>query len=103
MSNGTGKTYSKVLQSNVERFSPHFRVRNAEEMVLSPLSGEKFGLENCNITEPVIYLAPKFSWFHSLVQVTSGLTCVTERRVCLCVHVCLSFLRIWHKSDNCLY
>lgn len=25
-------------------------------------------------------------------------SCVPERRVCLCVHVCLLFLRIWHNS-----
>lgn len=64
----------------------------------------KFGLRNCNIAEPVVYIPPHILLFHTLVQVTSGLTCVTERIVyvvCACVFIVPKNLA--QVRDDCLY
>lgn len=64
-------------------------VTNAEKIILSWALGEEFGLQNCISLSLRSIHHPTFCWFHSVVQVTSGLTCVTERRVCVCVCMCV--------------
>lgn len=98
MSNGTGKKIS------VQEFQERGRV------LLTSLSGVSAGER----LDPALWRAvwpsePQCQWAWRHLGPTRSqapqsrasnhvVSRVPERRVCLCVHVCLSFLRIWHNS-----
>lgn len=98
------KPIDKFLQSSVEGFSTNFRVINAEESILSWSSGDKSGPQSCTIPEPAIcVLASHLLASHTCASNLWSYVCTWEKSVCLCVHVCLLFLRIWHKSEIIAY
>lgn len=102
MSDGTGK------KNSVQEFQERGRV------LLTSLSGVSAG----ECLDPALWKSvwpsePQCHWAWKHLgpmpsqapqsRASSRLvSCVPERRVCLCVHVCLLFLRIWHNSGYCL-
>lgn len=105
MSQGAGEKHSIQEFHSGEWKGSHLLRAEAQVLVnvLSLPSEDQFGLQNRTVSLSLDALrAHAFSVPQSCTS-NHLVSRVPERRVCLCVHVCLSFLRIWHNSRLRIY
>lgn len=96
MTYGTGKKEKKFnlfTRFTIEwrRVCPHFGE------LIQPMGSSRRSAGNCSLAEPVICTPPHLLLVPALVQDLGSEPC--DAAECMCVHVFLLFLRIWHKPE----